>query len=97
MSILIEGMKMPASCQECCIYDNEYVRCGITGTEPWRGHEDEDPIPIPENCPLKEVSCKACKYFRESYWYCEAWDNSPGFPAVEEDGYCNMFEMGECR
>ena len=35
--------------------------------------------------------CKDCKYY-EWGWYCSAWNNSPGFPMVTEEGYCNLAE-----
>jgi hypothetical protein len=37
------------------------------------------------------VRCKDCKHYT-SMWYCEAWNNSPGFPAVRDD----MFLMSRC-
>ena len=33
------------------------------------------------------IHCEDCK-FHTDLWYCEAWNNSPGFPMVEDDGYC---------
>ena len=37
------------------------------------------------------VRCKDCKYHLHP-WYCEAWNNSPGFPAVSDDMFCSMAE-----
>ena len=37
------------------------------------------------------VRCKDCKCY-EGGWYCSAWNNSPGFPMVTEEGYCNLAE-----
>ena len=35
------------------------------------------------------MRCKDCKHY-EGGWYCSAWNNSPGFPIVTEEGYCNL-------
>lgn len=37
------------------------------------------------------IRCKDCKYYSHP-WYCEAWNNSPGFPAVSDDMFCSMAE-----
>ena len=37
------------------------------------------------------VRCKDCKYYKGG-WYCSAWNNSPGFPMVTEEGYCDLAE-----
>ena len=37
------------------------------------------------------VRCKDCKYYSHP-WYCEAWNNSPGFPAVSDEMFCSMAE-----
>lgn len=37
------------------------------------------------------IRCKECVHYK-GHWYCETWNNSPGFPAVKEDGFCNMAE-----
>ena len=37
------------------------------------------------------VRCKDCKYYSNP-WYCEAWNNSPGFPAVSDEMFCSMAE-----
>lgn len=37
------------------------------------------------------VRCKECVHYK-GHWYCETWNNSPGFPAVKEDVFCNMAE-----
>lgn len=37
------------------------------------------------------IRCKECVHYK-GHWYCETWNNSPGFPAVTEDGFCNMAE-----
>lgn len=59
MSILIKGMEMPTSCDGSCpLYDREFLRCNITYTEPWWGHDGEpieDLIPIPSDCPLVPI------------------------------------------
>ena len=55
MSILIKGMEMPKECYDCPVYNSEFCCCNITDTEPWQGHEDDDPVPIPDDCPLIEV------------------------------------------
>lgn len=39
------------------------------------------------------IRCKDCVHYK-GHWYCETWNNSPGFPAVTEDGFCNMAERG---
>lgn len=59
MGIYIKGMSMPTSCDGSCpLYDREFLRCNITYTEPWWGHDGEPievPIPIPTDCPLIPV------------------------------------------
>ena len=40
------------------------------------------------------IRCKDCKWHTAS-WYCEMWDNTPGFPAVTDDCFCFMAERGE--
>ena len=37
------------------------------------------------------IRCKDCKH-RLSSLYCEAWNNSPGFPCIPDDGYCHLAE-----
>lgn len=37
------------------------------------------------------IRCKDCKH-RISSLYCEAWNNSPGFPCIPDDGYCWMHD-----
>lgn len=37
------------------------------------------------------IRCKDCEHY-EGGWYCSAWNNSPGFPIVTEEGYCNLAE-----
>ena len=40
------------------------------------------------------IHCKDCKHY-EGNWYCSAWNNSPGFPMVTEDGFCDLAERIE--
>ena len=35
--------------------------------------------------------CETCEH-RKSSLYCDAWNNSPGFPCVPDDGYCWLYE-----
>ena len=37
------------------------------------------------------IRCKDCKYYSHP-WHCEAWNNSPGFPAVSDEMFCSMAE-----
>lgn len=37
------------------------------------------------------IRCRDCIYY-SGPWYCEYWNNSPGFPEVKEDGFCNAAE-----
>jgi len=37
------------------------------------------------------IRCKNCEH-RKSSLYCEAWNNSPGFPCIPDDGYCWLYE-----
>ena len=53
--------------------------------------EDEEKLPSAQ---LEIIRCKDCKYYMGN-WYCEAWNNSPGFPAVEENMFCSMGERKE--
>ena len=46
-------------------------------------------LPTIEAVPV--IRCKECVHYK-GHWYCETWNNSPGFPAVTEDGFCNMAE-----
>ena len=43
---------------------------------------------------VEVVRCKDCKYYTHM-WYCEAWNNSPGFPAVSDDMFCSLAERRE--
>lgn len=54
MAILLKR-QMPETCAECPIYNGEYLCCNITNTEPWQGHEDDDVVPIPKDCPIIEI------------------------------------------
>ena len=40
------------------------------------------------------IRCKDCKYYTRP-WYCEAWNNSPGFPVVSDEMFCSMAERRE--
>lgn len=40
------------------------------------------------------IRCRDCSHFHEYEWYCDAWNNSPGFPKVTEDGFCDLAERG---
>lgn len=40
------------------------------------------------------VRCRDCKH-HTAPWYCEAWNNSPGFPAVGGNGFCFLGERRE--
>lgn len=37
------------------------------------------------------IRCKDCKH-RLSSLYCEAWNNSPGFPCIGDEMFCSMAE-----
>ena len=53
MSILIKGMEMPKSCDECPCLADHYKACNLTGnyfTEPTMIHKNRLP-----NCPLVEI------------------------------------------
>ena len=90
MSVLIKGMEMPTSCDGSCpLYDGEFLRCNITYTEPWLGHEGEpieDPIPIPSDCPLVPVppQCKDCEFYIKHDKRCAVWNHG-----VFKDDYCS--------
>ena len=58
--------------------DYEYVLVTDIDREP-----TIDAVPV--------IRCKECVHYK-GHWYCDAWNNSPGFPAVTEDGFCNMAE-----
>lgn len=49
---------------------------------------------IPAADVVEVVRCKDCKYYTHM-WYCEAWNNSPGFPAVSDDMFCSLAERRE--
>ena len=38
------------------------------------------------------IRCKDCEHYRPANWYCEAWNNSPGFPAVNDEMFCSIAE-----
>lgn len=40
------------------------------------------------------IRCKGCKHYMGN-WYCDAWNNSPGFPAVQDDMFCSLAEGRE--
>ena len=52
MSVLIKGMEMPDSCEECRFQDEQYylcfALCGMSTYDVWRGLRHND-------CPLVEV------------------------------------------
>lgn len=88
-------IEMPKSCMWCPLCDGEDWTCCVT-------YEICNGGTRPEHCPLHEsvtandnpheiIRCKNCAH-HTSLWYCEAWNNSPGFPVVGEDGYCWMAE-----
>ena len=37
------------------------------------------------------IRCRDCKH-RLSSLYCEAWNNSPGFPYIGDEMFCSMAE-----
>ena len=41
------------------------------------------------------IYCRDCEYFDGDCFYCEAWNNSPGFPAVSEDMFCCLAKRKE--
>lgn len=43
----------------------------------------------------KVIRCRDCSHFHKDDWYCDAWNNSPGFPKVTEDGFCNLADRRE--
>ena len=56
-----------------------------------------DIIGIIDDMPTIEpeiIRCKDCKYHTHM-WYCEAWNNSPGFPAVSDEMFCSLAERRE--
>ena len=40
---------------------------------------------------VEVTRCKDCKH-RLSSLYCEAWNNSPGFPCIGDEMFCSMAE-----
>jgi hypothetical protein len=87
MGVYIKDMEMPTECV-CCPFQDDFGEC-ILGA-------DGDWVERRWNCPLAEVPnaiirCKDCKHYT-SMWYCEAWNNSPGFPAVRDDMFCSLAE-----
>ena len=52
MSILIKGMKMPKSCEECALWDIDHAYCRVPGV-PWTDYfYGEARL---DDCPLVEV------------------------------------------
>lgn len=49
------------------------------------------PIMVLPSAQPEIIRCKDCKHY-EGGWYCSIWNNSPGFPMVTEEGYCDLAE-----
>ena len=100
MSILIKGIKMPKGCAVCPYCDRHWSKpkCHAKSA---KGRYMSQKLFIDSRrqdwCPLVEVPtaeivrCKDCKYYTGN-WYCSAWNNSPGFPAVGGEMFCSMGE-----
>ena len=58
MSVLIKGMEMPTSCDDCPLQHSEYLECKITGNNTWEWADDHTTRtihPKPSDCPLVPV------------------------------------------
>ena len=83
--IAIKGMEMPKRCFQCDFYSNEYG-CKLKFTE-----ECNPSVEKPDDCPLVEiVTCKDCKYYRNSLEHCKQWCMS-----TTDDFYCGFAERGK--
>lgn len=85
MSILICGMKMPETCDDCPLpyisasYD-KYMECPISKYEPTALKRNDD-------CPFIEiVHCKDCKWFEDEKWCCNIEF------LTEQDAFCSYGE-----
>ena len=76
-----DALLRPISCYDPVKYTYEY---GDVVTV-----QDIKSIPTIDAVPV--IRCKDCVHYK-GHLYCETWNNSPGFPAVTEDGFCNMAE-----
>ena len=72
-------------CTDCKEYDHERHCCPRWNKVIREALKDAQP---------EVIRCKDCKYHTHM-WYCEAWNNSPGFPAVSDDMFCSLAERRE--
>lgn len=84
--IAIKDMEMPKECYVCPLLDDEYGVCKIIGETKVDMTEERS-----KNCPLVEiVTCKDCKYYRNSLEHCTQWCMS-----TTDDFYCGFADMRE--
>jgi hypothetical protein len=79
--VAVKGMKMPKSCMECLLFDDEYGDCNIMG-EPKANMTEERA----KNCPLVEiVTCEDCKFNDNNTCAIDGFE-------VEDDYFCGCAE-----
>ena len=100
MSILIRGMKMPKTCDECLFQDKEALACKITHSISWEWADDEGCrtiSPKPDDCPLIELQphgrwIEESDYDGDSVYVCsecgETWTLIDGTPQDNNMHYC---------
>ena len=54
MSVVIRGMTMPETCEDCPLQHSEYLECKITGENTWDWENAEAKYKS-VNCPLVEI------------------------------------------
>ena len=92
MNIIIKGLDMPQSCEECLLADRyidiscqKVYYCMVTDTECANGNEKRA-----DSCPLIEiVTCKECEW-----WDCETsgCDRTHPLAPFRDDDFCSYGE-----
>ena len=68
-----------------------------TGFMEMEMYTDDDAVEVIKAMPPAQpeiIRCKECVHYMRN-WYCEAWNNSPGFPAVHDEMFCSMAKRRE--
>ena len=68
MSILIRGLTMPKTCDDCPLQHSDELVCKITGNQEWEwadDHSSKTIHPRPADCPLIEINFDALEKRKE--------------------------------
>lgn len=81
--VAVKGMKMPKSCIECLLFDDEYGDCNVYGESKADVTEKRA-----KNCPLVEIiTCKDCSIGKRERSYSGKYCTYTG-RITEDDFYC---------